>query len=167
MGWVIMGATYDRDLGDSLKFFVNGQLRIESDRRTSTQAIVVPNAAAITAAGSVQAAVDAAALNPFDVQDGTIKINMRAGIGDIDDAWGIEAWVTNLTNEVTRGVTFNTVLRSGSRSTFIQEPRNVRFDPARQILRIKQFGGHFVTTRRGRFSGPFFLTSVDAGCAVR
>ncbi len=122
--WVgIMGATYDRDLGDSLKFFVNGQLRIESDRRTSTQAIVVPNAAAITAAGSVQAAVDAAALNPFDVQDGTIKINMRAGIGDIDDAWGIEAWVTNLTNEVTRGVTFNTVLRSGSRSTFIQEPR--------------------------------------------
>ncbi|WP_422345055.1 TonB-dependent receptor domain-containing protein [Parasphingorhabdus sp.] len=122
--WVgIMGATYDRDLGDSLKFFVNGQIRMESDRRTSTQAIVVPNAAAITAAGSVQAAVDVAPLNPFDVQNGTVKINMRAGLGDIDDAWGIEAWVTNLTNEVTRGVTFNTVLRSGSRSTFIQEPR--------------------------------------------
>lgn len=122
--WVgIMGATYDRDIGDSLKFFINGQLRMESDRRTSTQAIVVPNAAAITAAGSVQAAVDAAALVPFDVQDGNIKINMRAGLGDIDDAWGIEAWVTNLTNEVTRGVTFNTVLRSGSRSAFIQAPR--------------------------------------------
>jgi outer membrane receptor protein involved in Fe transport len=122
--WVgIMGATYDRDLGDSLKFFVNGQIRMESDRRTSTQAIIVPNAAAITAAGSVQAAVDVAPLNPFDVQNGTVKINMRAGLGDIDDAWGIEAWVTNLTNEVTRGVTFNTVLRSGSRSTFIQEPR--------------------------------------------
>ncbi len=122
--WVgIMGATYDRDLGDSLKFFVNGQIRMESDRRTSTQAIIVPSAAAITAAGSVQAAVDVAPLNPFDVQNGTVKINMRAGLGDIDDAWGIEAWVTNLTNEVTRGVTFNTVLRSGSRSTFIQEPR--------------------------------------------
>ncbi|MEP2987690.1 MAG: TonB-dependent receptor [Parasphingorhabdus sp.] len=122
--WVgIMGATYDRDLGDNMKFFINGQLRMESDRRTSTQAIVVPNAAAIAAAGSVQAAVDVAALNPFDVQDGNIKINMRAGIADIDDAWGIEAWVTNLTNEITRGVTFNTVLRSGSRSAFVQEPR--------------------------------------------
>ncbi len=122
--WVsIMGATYDRDIGTNLKFFVNGQVRMESDRRTSTQAIVVPNAAQIAAAGSVEAAVAAAPLNPFDIQDGNIKINMRAGIGDIDDAWGIEAWVTNLTNEVTRGVTFNTVLRSGSRSAFAQEPR--------------------------------------------
>jgi len=126
--WVsILGATYDRDLGSSLKFFVNGQVRMESDRRTSTQAIVVPGAADIAAAGSVQAAVDAAPLVPFDVQDGNIKINMRAGIGDINDAWGIEAWVTNLTNEVTRGVTFNTVLRgsgaAASRSAFVQEPR--------------------------------------------
>lgn len=119
----ILGATYDRDIGSSLKFFLNGQLRMESDRRTSTQATTVPSAAQIAAAGSVQAAVDVAPLVPFDVQDGTIKINMRAGIGDIDDAWGIEAWVTNLTNEVTRGVTFNTVLRSGSRSAFIQAPR--------------------------------------------
>ncbi|MEP2357813.1 MAG: TonB-dependent receptor [Marinomonas sp.] len=122
--WVgIMGATYDRDLGDSLKFFVNGQIRMESDRRTSTQASSVPSAAQIAAAGSVQAAAAATALTPFDIQDGNIKINMRAGIGDIDDAWGVEAWVTNLTNEITRGVTFNTVLRSGSRSAFIQEPR--------------------------------------------
>ena len=122
--WVgIFGATYDRDIGNSMKFFVNSQVRMESDRRTSTQAIIVPGAAEIAAAGSVQAAVDAAPLAPFDVQDGNIKINMRAGIGDIDDAWGLEAWVTNLTNEVTRGVTFNTVLRSGSRSAFAQEPR--------------------------------------------
>jgi len=122
--WVgIMGATYDRDLGSSLKFFVNGQIRMESDRRTSTQASLVPTAAQIAAAGSVQAAAAATALNPFDIQDSNIKINMRAGIGDIDGAWGIEAWVTNLTNEITRGVTFNTVLRSGSRSAFVQEPR--------------------------------------------
>lgn len=122
--WVgIMGATYDRDIGTNMKFFLNGQLRMESDRRTSTQAIIVPSAAAIAGAGSVQAAVDVAALNPLNVQDGNIKINMRAGIADIDDAWGVEAWVTNLTNEVTRGVTFNTVLRSGSRSAFVQEPR--------------------------------------------
>ncbi len=119
----IAGATYDNEIGDNLKFFLNGQIRYESDRRTSTQARTVPSAAAIAAAGSVQAAVDVAPLVPFDVQDGNIKINMRAGIGDINDMWGIEAWVTNLTNEVTRGVTFNTVLRSGSRSAFVQEPR--------------------------------------------
>lgn len=121
----IAGAAYERDIGNSLNFFMNGQLRFESDRRTSTQASVVPNAAAIAAAGSVQAAVDGSALNPFDIQDGNIKINLRAGIGDVDGAWGIEAWVTNLTNEITRGVTFNTVLRTGSRSAFIQEPRTL------------------------------------------
>ena len=122
--WVgIMGATYERDLGTSLKFFANAQARMESDRRTSTQAIEVPNAAAIAREGSVQAAVDAAPLSAFDIQDGNVKVNMRVGIGDIDDAWGIEAWVTNLTNEITRGVTFGTTLRSGSRSAFVQDPR--------------------------------------------
>ncbi|HEY9092974.1 TonB-dependent receptor [Parasphingorhabdus sp.] len=122
--WVgIMGATYNRDIGNSLNFFINGQVRMESDRRTSTQAIVVPDAAAIAANGGLQNAIDVAELIPFDVQDGNVKINLRAGIGDIDEAWGLEAWVTNLTNERTRGLTFNTVLRSGSRSAFPQEPR--------------------------------------------
>lgn len=123
--WVgIMGATYDREIGDSMKFFINSQIRMESDRRTSTQASAPPTAAQIAAAGgNVAAAAATTALLPFDIQDGNVKINMRAGISDIDDAWGIEAWVTNLTNENTRGVTFNTVLRSGSRSTFVQEPR--------------------------------------------
>ena len=62
-------------------------------------------------------------LVPFDTQDGNIKINLRAGIG-ARKILGIEVFVTNLTNEVTRGVTFNTVLRSGSRSAFVQEPRS-------------------------------------------
>ena len=83
----------------------------------------MPNAAAITAAGSVDAAIAASALNPLDIQEAGIKVNLRAGIGNEGDGWGLEAWATNLTNEVTRGVTFNTVLRSGSRSAFAQEPR--------------------------------------------
>ena len=62
-------------------------------------------------------------LNPLDVQESTIKINLRAGIGNEDQGWGLEAWATNITDEVTRGVTFNTVLRGTSRSAFIQEPR--------------------------------------------
>lgn len=120
----IVGAAYKRPVGDTLEFSLNGQIRLESDQRTSTQAVILPTAAEITSAGSVQAAVANATPLPFDIQDGTIKINLRAGIGSQDDAWKIEAFVNNLTNEVTRGVTFNTVLRSGSRSAFIQEPRS-------------------------------------------
>ncbi|MEH6827810.1 TonB-dependent receptor [Parasphingorhabdus sp.] len=107
----IAGATYSNDIGNNLKYFLNAQMRFESDRRTSTQAIDPANLAANNPV-------------PFDTQDGNIKLNLRAGIGSQEDTWGIEAFVTNLTNEVTRGVTFNTVLRSGSRSAFVQEPRS-------------------------------------------
>ena len=110
----IMGATYKNDIGDNLNFFLNGQVRFESDRRTSTQASTPPTTAA---------ALGNTPLLPFDVQDGNIKVNLRAGIGSQDDAWGLEFWVTNLTNKITRGVTFSTTLRSGSRSAFPQEPR--------------------------------------------
>lgn len=107
----IVGGLYEKEIGDSLRFFLNGQLRMESDRRTSTQAVDPSNLAARIPV-------------PFDDQDGNIKINLRAGIGEIDRAWTLEAFVNNLTNEITRGVTFNTVLRSGSRSAFIQAPRS-------------------------------------------
>ncbi|VWX56063.1 TonB-dependent receptor [Sphingorhabdus sp. 109] len=107
----IAGATYTNEIGSNLKYFLNAQMRFESDRRTSTQAIDPADLAANIPV-------------PFDTQDGNIKINLRAGIGSQEDTWGIEAFVTNLTNEITRGVTFNTVLRSGSRSAFVQEPRS-------------------------------------------
>ncbi|NQZ46785.1 MAG: TonB-dependent receptor [Erythrobacter sp.] len=110
----IMGATFTQDISDNLEFFLNGQVRMEDDRRTSTQPSTPPTNAADL--GNTP-------LLPFDVQDGTTKINLRAGIGQPGGGWGLEAWVTNLTNEVTRGVTFSTTLRSGSRSAFPQEPR--------------------------------------------
>ena len=110
----ILGGTYKNDIGDNLKFFLNAQVRMESDRRTSTQARAVP---------TTLAQLGNTAPLPFDIQDGNVKVNLRAGIGNADDAWGLEFWVTNLTNEVTRGVTFSTTLRSGSRSAFPQEPR--------------------------------------------
>lgn len=103
----LLGATYEGDLSNNFTFFLNGQLRYESDRRTSTQAVVLATQAP----------------NPFDIQEATTKINLRAGIGDADALWSIEAWATNITNEITRGVTINTTLRSGSRSAFVQEPR--------------------------------------------
>lgn len=109
----IVGANYEADLGDSLTWFVNGQIRSESDRRTSTQA---------SNPGS-----NGAQLLPFDVQDGNTIINMRAGIGAADKSWTLEAWAVNLTNQVTRNVTFNTTLRGSpgftARSAFIAQPR--------------------------------------------
>ena len=120
----IAGAAYEKPVGNTLKFALNGQVRYEGDRRTSTQAVIVPDAAAIAAAGSLQAAVAASPVLPYDFQDGNVKVNLRASIGEIDGAWAVEAWATNLTNQVTRGVTFNTVLRAESRSAFIQEPRS-------------------------------------------
>lgn len=119
----IVGVGYRRPIGDTLEFSINGQVRMESDQRTSTQGIVLPSAAQIAALG-LRGAVDAAPLLPFDSQDGTIKINLRATIGSQDDLWRIEAFVNNLTDQITRGVTFNTTARSGSRSAFIQEPRS-------------------------------------------
>lgn len=110
----ILGATYRDDLTDDLTWFINGQIRSESDRRTSTQPSTPP---------TTQAALGTTPLLPFDVQDGTVKINLRAGIGKIDESWGVEAWATNITNQITRGVTFNTLLRTGSRSAFTQQPR--------------------------------------------
>jgi len=103
----ILGANYEGSISNNLNFFVNGQLRYESDRRTSTQAVVLATQE----------------LNPFDIQPSTTKINARVGIKDADDDYALELWTTNLTNERTRGVTFNTVFRSGSRSAFIQDPR--------------------------------------------
>lgn len=106
----IMGATYEKDLGNYLDFFMTGQIRFEDDRRTSTQAVD-------------PASLANPVLVPFDIQDSNTKINLRAGIGAQDDSWAIEVFGTNITDQVTRGVTFNTVLRTGSRSAFPQEPR--------------------------------------------
>jgi len=121
----IAGALYENDLTDNIDFFVSGQVRFVSDERTSTQAIVPPTQGATVA--DTQAAIDASPLIVGDVQDSNIKINIRAGLGSVDDTWAIEAFVLNLTNEVTRGVTFNNVLRGvgavNARSSFILEPR--------------------------------------------
>ena len=111
----IVGANYEVALSDNIDLFLNGQVRTVSDNRTSTQGRAVPTTAA---------ALGSTPLLPFDVQDGITTVNLRVGLRQVDSGWGIEAWVTNLTDETARGVTFNTALRSGSRSAFIsQEPR--------------------------------------------
>ncbi len=122
---VIAGVDYEHDIGSTLNFGFSGSIRLESDRRTSTQAVLVNGPTVLTTK------------NPFDIQDGNAKINLRAGIGSQSGLWRIEIFGNNITNETTRNVTFNVPLRGGSfipgalgangagvaRGAFLQEPR--------------------------------------------
>jgi iron complex outermembrane receptor protein len=123
----LAGAMWEKPINDSMEFFVSGQVRIESDQRTSTQAIVPPTVAAGSTLAQIQTAIDAAPLIIADVQDGKAFVNMRAGLRFGDGRYSLEGWVNNLTDEVVRGVTFNTTLRgsgaANSRSAFSLPPR--------------------------------------------
>ena len=131
----ILGANFEQPLSDSVDFFFAGQVRIEGDQRTSTQALdtaAIANGTFIADNGGVQGAIAAAqdgGLIIGDVQDGQEFINLRAGLRFNDGAYSIEGFVNNLTDNVVRGVTFNTTLRgtgsfgSRSRSAFSLQPR--------------------------------------------
>jgi iron complex outermembrane recepter protein len=123
----IMGANWEKPINATTDFFLNGQVRMEGDQRTSTQGIVPPSAAQVAAAGSLQAAIDAQPLIIADIQDGKTFVNLRGGFRFMNGMYAIEGWVTNLTDEVVRGVTFNTTLRgsgaANSRSAFVLPPR--------------------------------------------
>lgn len=122
----ILGATYSGDFGNSFGYFLNGQVRYEGDRRTSTQAIILPDQAdvdAALAAGTLDDLLGAAAPLPFDVQESTFKLNLRGGITNEEAGVSLEVWANNLTDQVTRGVTISTPLRAGARTAFIQQPR--------------------------------------------
>ena len=103
----VLGGTYDGEIGDSgWGLLANVNLSTSSDRRTSTQP---------------QVAVGV--LNPLDIQQGVTKINARIGFSMPNDRASIEFWGLNLTDEITRGITFNTPLQGASRSAFIESPR--------------------------------------------
>jgi outer membrane receptor protein involved in Fe transport len=122
----LAGVMWEKPISDDVEFFISGQVRAEDDQRTSTQAIVPPSAAQITALG-VDAAVAAQPLIVADIQDGKAFVNGRIGLRFADGKYAIEGWVNNLTDEVVRGVTFNTTLRgtgaNSSRSAFSLPPR--------------------------------------------
>lgn len=109
---VVAGFDYNHDIGSSLVFGVTGSLRMESDRRTSTQPVVPIGAGA--AAPDPLAIAGGTFINPFDVQDGNVKINLRAGIGSQDGSWRVEIFGNNITNALTRSTTFNVPLRGVS-----------------------------------------------------
>jgi len=93
-------AGYEGYINDGLIYFVNANLRYEGARRTST------------APGLL-----------LDEQESNTKINARIGLAHPDGRWAVELWGNNITDEITRNVTFNTPLRIGSRGAFLEAPR--------------------------------------------
>ena len=97
---VSLGANWDDTIGDRFLVFASISGRWEDDRRTSTQ----PNL-------------------PLDIQEANAKANVRVGLGSYSGRWAVELWSNNVTDEQTKNVTFNTPLRVGSRSAFLEAPR--------------------------------------------
>ena len=107
----VFGITYDGPLNSSgWGLLANFNMNYSSERRTTTQALDTNNTP-----------------NPLDYQDAYIKMNARLGLTTPDGKYTFEVWGTNLSNEITRGVTANTPLRGGagtrSRVGFVEEPR--------------------------------------------
>ncbi|MEL7284111.1 MAG: TonB-dependent receptor [Pseudomonadota bacterium] len=106
---IVAGATYEVDAG-GFSWFANGNLRYESDRRTSTQPTELLSTVVL----------------PGDIQDSNTKINLRVGVSSPDDRWTLELWGRNVTDEITKNVTFNIPLRGGegarARGQFTQDP---------------------------------------------
>jgi len=111
----VLGLTYDGPLGNTgWGLLGNVNLSTQSQRRTSTNPINVSGGVGF-------------GLAPFDVQKGVTKINARFGFSMPNDRASIEFWGLNLSDEITRSITFNTPLQglgnNSARSAFTESPR--------------------------------------------
>ena len=106
----VAGMTYDGPISSSWdwNFLANMNVRYESEKRTSTKPYLIGSRTELV---------------PFDIQDASLKLNARIGFSAPDDTIAIEFWGQNLTNEITRTITFNTPLIAGGRSAFVEDPR--------------------------------------------
>jgi outer membrane receptor protein involved in Fe transport len=107
----VVGLTYEGQLSDSgWGLLVNGNINYSDRRRTSTIPLDSNNLPV-----------------PLDYQDAYFKMNARIGLTSPDERYTFELWGTNLSNEITRGITSSTTLRglAGARSRigFVEEPR--------------------------------------------
>lgn len=128
----ITGFDYNKDIGSNLNIGFSASARLESDRRTGTQAIT-----AVAAGTGTEGRTLNYIRSPFDIQDGNVKVNARIAIGSQDQLWQVELWGTNIFDERTYFNAVNTPLRgvsnlpgpinaggaSLSRVVFPQEPR--------------------------------------------
>ena len=107
----VMGLTYDGPLnGSGWGLLLNGSVNYSDSRTTRTIDLDTDNTPI-----------------PLARQDSYFKMNARIGLTTPDERYTFELWGTNLTNEITRGITANTPLRGGAgkRSLigFVEEPR--------------------------------------------
>jgi hypothetical protein len=107
----VAGLTYDGPLNSSgWGLLLNGSVNYSDSRTTRTINLDTNNLPI-----------------PLALQENYFKMNARIGLTTPDGRYTFELWGTNLTNEITRGVTANTPLRgaAGTRSLigFVEEPR--------------------------------------------
>jgi outer membrane receptor protein involved in Fe transport len=107
----VAGLTYDGPLNSSgWGLLVNGSMNYSDSRTTRTIDLDTNNAPV-----------------PLARQENYFKMNARIGLTTPDERFTFEVWGTNLSNEITRGITANTPLRggAGTRSLigFVEEPR--------------------------------------------
>lgn len=107
---LVVGLTYEGQLGNGWTLLANASARYEDDRRTSTRPTRVANGMIV-------------GLNPLDIQESTTKLNLRLGLTHPDELFTIELWGVNVTDEITRSLTFNTPLQGASRTSFVTDPR--------------------------------------------
>jgi outer membrane receptor protein involved in Fe transport len=62
-------------------------------------------------------------LDPLSVQDGYVLMNASVGLGSLDQDWGIELWVRNLTDERVLNLAFDTPFQTGNQSGVVEPPR--------------------------------------------
>lgn len=107
----VAGLTYDGPLnGSGWGLLVNGSINYSDSRTTRTIDLDTNNLPI-----------------PLARQQSYFKMNARIGLTTPDERYTFELWGTNLSNEITRGITANTPLRggAGTRSLigFVEEPR--------------------------------------------
>ena len=107
----VIGLSYDGPLNDSgWGLLVSGSMNY-SDSRTTRTIDIDTNGLPV----------------PLARQENYFKMNARIGLTTPDERFTFELWGTNLSNEITRGITANTPLRggAGTRSLigFVEEPR--------------------------------------------
>ena len=103
---------YERVLEQAnMRWFVQSNVRFETDARTSTQPTNIATGTPLFG----------------DIQEQNAKLDFRAGIGSENGRWTLEGWVQNATDVQTRGITANTPLRGTgdavSRIAFPAAPR--------------------------------------------
>ncbi len=62
-------------------------------------------------------------LDPLSMQKGYVLLNASIGVGSLDQGWGLEVWVRNLTDERVLNLAFDTPFQTGNQSGVMEPPR--------------------------------------------